>query len=112
MKKIITLSVTSLLAIASIIGYIVINDKITTGEQQYAAGQQQLVAGKRKLAAGEQKLSHAKGFYGAIGHIPIVGTAKKIPIANEPFKVADKKIASGDQQVASGRKRIRSVNNN
>lgn len=108
MKKIITLSITSLLAFASIISYVIINDKITAGEQQYAAGQQQLVAGKRKLAAGQKKLSNAKGVYGILGHIPVVQVAKETPGANLPFQMTEKKLAQGDQQVASGKKRIRS----
>lgn len=114
MGKIVALIISILLTIASATVYVILNDKITTGEklladgqQRYNAGQQELAAGKAKLAAGKQQLSTAKNTYNLV-QSPLMQLTNQNPIAGAVLKQAETKIASGDQQVVSGAKRIRS----
>lgn len=113
MAKKIILFISVLLTVLSIVGYGVINQKITIGEAKLAAGQAQydrgqamLNSGKKRLASGEQQLHTAKTVYHGVGGL-LGDVLKSTPVAAVAYSETGKKIKQGDSQVASGRAQVK-----
>lgn len=119
MGRIIGLLLIFLLAIASMMGYFFLNEKIRAGNikianglKQLAEGEKMLARGKVKLAHGEQELSHGKVVLNEVKMASFIGTASILPVswvavAVTGNKITDNKIAEGDRLVAAGRKKIK-----
>jgi hypothetical protein len=113
--KILTLSLISLLTIASASGYGFLTEKIIAGEvkiaegqKQLAEGEQLLAKGKTRLRRGERTLSPINGVYNGIKHIPFMGITKEVPVSKQVFAVANNELAEKNQQVAQGKEKIKS----
>ncbi|OGT49171.1 MAG: hypothetical protein A3E82_09500 [Gammaproteobacteria bacterium RIFCSPHIGHO2_12_FULL_38_11] len=115
MGKMITLLFVLCLAIASLSGYVYLNNKINTGQalldagqKKYDEGQAMLKAGRAKLAAGKHKLSRAKKGFGGLKLITtVVLPVTALPVGGAVFHEGDKKLAEGSKLVASGEKKVR-----
>lgn len=102
------------MAIASMTAYIVLSDKIASGQQkidegqaQWDKGQKMLNAGKAKLAAGKRKFASAARAYRGVKSIPLMGIVDKLPVTNLVFQEANKQIAEGGRMIAKGEMHVR-----
>ena len=109
MGKVLALLLIILLALASVVGYLFLTEKITAGERQIADGQRQLETGqgaleegKAKLEAGKRELSAGKKEYEQAKDNPLLVLADKLLKGGMGFKEARERIAEGDKQVAEG----------
>jgi uncharacterized phage infection (PIP) family protein YhgE len=113
MGKVIALLFTILLAIASLVGYLVLNEKINAGERFIAEGQNNIEqqrpsfeAGKVDLADGKQKLSAGKKEYEEAHDNPFLVWADKWFNGGKGFAEGRKKIAEGEEKVAQGQDKV------
>ena len=110
MGKKFTLLFIILLALASLITYVILTQKITAGDQQIAdgkkqleKGQQMLAEGKAKLAGGKQDLSKVKKVSNPMRSLPLMGMAiVNFPVTGIVYLEAKRQISEGDKLVEQG----------
>jgi chromosome segregation ATPase len=113
MGKVFALLLIILLALASVAGYLFLNEQINAGEIQIADGQKQLEkaqpvleAGKAKLEAGKREMSESKKEYEQAKDNSFLVLADKLLTGGKGFKDAREQIAEGDKQVAKGEDKV------
>lgn len=113
MGKVLALLLIMLLALASVVGYLFLSEKITAGERQIVAGQRQLEKGqfaikegKVKLEAGKRELSEGKKEYEQAKDNLFLVLADKLLKGGKGFEEAKTRIAEGKNQVAKGEDKI------
>ena len=113
MGKVFSLLCVILLAISSLLGYLILNENIKAGEKTIAAGQNNIEqqrpsfeAGKVDLADGKQKLSAGKKEYEEAHDNPFLVLADKWFNGGKGFAEGRKKIAEGEQKVAQGQDKV------
>ena len=113
MGKVLALLLVILLALASVAGYLLLNEKITAGERQVAGGksslkkgQHAIEEGKAKLEAGKQELADGKKKYEQAKDNPSLVLADKLLKGGKGFEKAKEKIDVGAKKVAKGEGKI------
>ena len=113
MIKEVTLAFTTICAVASLGGYLVLNEKIIAGERFIAEGQSNialespsLVEGKAELATGKGLLSEGKKEYERAHDNPFLVFADKLFNSGKGFAEGRKKIAEGEEKVAKGEDKV------
>jgi len=117
LKRILVLLILSILAVASLSAFLVLNKQIITGSLKIASGKIQIAAGEKKLALGkarltrgEQELRSGKSF-GEMSTTPALAAAAVFPailaVTVAGNAAVNNKLAQGDKEVAEGRKKVR-----
>jgi hypothetical protein len=113
MRKVLALSLTILLALASVVGYLSLHAKIIAGEKLIADGQAQfdreqinLDEGKVKLEAGKHKAADGKRRYEKARGNRFLVLADKLFKGGKGFRDAREQIADGDKRVAKGEDKV------
>lgn len=113
MIKIIALLLSVLLTVASVGGYLYLDEKIIAGDKQIADGQGEvdkgqpaLEKGKAKLEAGKQELSEGKMEYEKAHENVFIVFMDNLFNSGKGFEEGRNQIAEGDKQVAKGEARI------
>lgn len=114
MGKVRTLLIVILLALASATGYLILTEKITTGERRIAEseiklekGQHKLEDGKAKLEAGKRELADGKKEYKQAKDNLFLVLVDKLLKGGKGLKEAEKRIADGDTQIAKGEDKVK-----
>lgn len=113
MIKVIALLFIILLAIASLVGYLLLNEQINAGERIIAEGQNSIEKerpsfeeGKAELADGKRKLSEGKKEYEEAHDNPFLVLADKLFNGGKGFAEGRKKIAEGEEKVVQGQDKV------
>lgn len=113
MVKVLVLLFSALLAVASVSGYLFLNEKIIAGERQIAEGQKKLDAGqpalekgKARLEAGKLELAEGKMEYEKAHDNLFMVFLDKLFNSGKGFEEGRKQIAEGDKKVAEGEAKI------
>jgi hypothetical protein len=113
MIKVFALAFSILLAVASVVGYVILDSKIIAGEERISDGQKEvdkgqpaLDKGKAKLEAGKIELAEGKAKYeNAHDNLFMVFIDKSFN-RGKGFEDGRKQIAEGDKLVAQGEAKI------
>ncbi|MFH2065089.1 MAG: hypothetical protein ABIK15_07820 [Pseudomonadota bacterium] len=113
MGKVLTLLFMILLALASVTGYLFLDEKIIAGEGQIAEGQRRLEKekpaleeGKAKLEAGKQELSEGKKDYRQAEENLFMVLADKLLKGGKGFEDARERVAEGEKLIAKGEDKV------
>lgn len=113
MIKVLTLLLTFIFAVASVGGYLYLDEKIIAGEKQVADGQKEvdkgqpvLEKGKATLEAGKLALSEGKMEYEKAHDNLVMVFLDKLFNSGKGFEEGRKQIAEGDKKVAMGEAKI------
>ncbi|EMP57352.1 permease family protein [Marinobacter santoriniensis NKSG1] len=112
MAKVLVLLLAVLLALASLAGYLLLNEKIPVWESQLAKGEKQLEEGRAalkegraELKAGEQALSEGKQAYEDAKNNLLLVLADKLT-GGKGFDEGKQKIEAGGMAVARGERAV------
>jgi len=113
MGKLISLLLIILLSLASMAGYLYLNEVIIAGDKQIEAGQillkqgrLELDAGKIKLEAGKHELQEGKQEYEQAEDNFFLVLADKLLQGGRGFEGAREQIAGGESQISAGEDKI------